>query len=112
MLAFSKENRKLIYVGAYLLFSVCTSTGSRNLAICLVLAIVVYFYLRANKRPKLVTILLGIVALYVFVGLVGIFRTAFKTGNAIYLDTATSDSTYEAFMFNVEIFYPFYTLVG
>ncbi len=112
LFAFAKRNRVLIYIGAYLLSAVCISSGSRNLAICVVLAIVVYHYLQYHKRPKFSTILLGIVILYLFVGFMGIFRGIIKSGGDIQLDCITSEAMFGAFMYNVEIFYPFYTLVG
>ena len=112
LFAYAKRNRFLIYIGAYLLGAVCISSGSRNLAICVVLSIVVYHYLQNHKRPKLTTILLGIVILYLFVGFIGIFRRIIKSGGDIQLELITSEAMFGAFMYNIEIFFPFYTLVG
>lgn len=112
LLAFAKKNRLLIYFCVYLLCAVCISTGSRNLAICVVLAIAVYSYMKKGKRPTLPTILIAITILYLFVGTMGIFRTAIKTGGAIDLSLVDEEGLFGAFMFNVEIFYPFFTLVG
>ncbi len=112
LIAFSKKNKLLIYICTYILCAVCISTGSRNLAICVILAIIVYSYLEKNKRPSPVVIIAGIVVLYLFVGAMGIFRGAIKTGGSIDLTKVNSDSLFSAFMFNVEIFYPFFTLIG
>lgn len=112
LFAFSKKWRFLIYIGAYVLSAVCITSGSRNLAICVVLSLLVFHYMKMNKRPKLTTVILGIVILYLFVGFMGVFRRTIKVGGDIDLDLLNSESMFSAFMFNVEIFYPFYTLVG
>lgn len=112
LLAFSNKHRFLIHIGAVILCLVCVSTGSRNLALCVMLAIIVYKYLSAGNRPNMLTIAAGIVLIYLFVGFIGIFRSTIKSGNTIDVSTMDSDSIFSAFMFNVEIFYPFYTLVG
>lgn len=112
LVAFSDKYRFGIYIGALVLCLVCVSTGSRNLALCVMLALVVYKYLNYGKRPKLITILIGIIIIYLFVGFIGIFRGVIKSGNEIDFSTINSDSIFSAFMYNIEIFYPFFTLVG
>ncbi len=112
LIAFSPKNRFLIYICTFILCAVCISSGSRNLAICVVMAIVVYRYMKEGKRPSLAMLAIAIVALYFFVGLMGIFRTTIKTGGEIDFSNVNSASVFTAFMYNIEIFYPFFTLVG
>ena len=112
LFAFTREKRYLIYIGAYMLCAVCISSGSRNLAICVVLALVVYQYLQKGERPSKLTIVAGVVAMYLFVGFVGLFRGSMRMGGNINLAIMNKQSLFTAFMFNVEIFYPFYTLIG
>lgn len=112
LIAFSKKKRILIYAMIYVMISVCISTGSRNLVINVVLAIVAYFYVSRNKRPSVTIVLVAVAGLYLFVGFVGIFRMTIKSGGAINLSAMDTESMFRAFMYNVEIFFPFYTLVG
>lgn len=112
LFAFARKYRIFVYISAYLLCAVCISSGSRNLAICVILSLIVYHYLQKGKRPSIIMIFAGIVAMYLFVGFVGLFRGAMRSGGEIDFTTMNKDSLFNAFMFNVEIFYPFYTLVG
>ena len=112
LIAFSKQSQILVYLGAYILSCVCISTGSRNLAICVVLSFSVYYYLKQSKRPAITTILIAIAILLAFVVFIGLFRRAIKSGADIDVSTVKGDSAFRAFMYNVEIFYPFFTLVG
>lgn len=91
---------------------ICVTTGSRNLAICVVLSIIVYHYLVNNKRPSIITILTMVACMYLFIGIIGTFRTEIRLGTEIQLNTLTRKSMFRHLMYNLEIFYPFYSLVG
>ena len=112
LIAFSNSNKWIKGICAYVLVSVCMASGSRNLAICVVLSIVVYMYISQHKRPKGISVALGIVLLYLFVTLMGLFRNSIRAGNDIDYSAVNSESMYNAFMYNVNIFYPFYSVVG
>ena len=111
LLRFSK--RKFFpSVMAIILCIICISTGSRNLAITVILAIFVEHYLEIGKRPKNVTVLLLIICFYLLIGIIGIFRETIKNGQGINWALISSEKMRDAFMYNVEIFFPFYHLVA
>ena len=112
LIAFSDTKRKFVFICAYITASVCMSSGSRNLAICVVLSILVYYYLNKGIRPRMITVALGVVFLYLFVTLMGLFRESIKIGEDIQTSQVDLESMFNAFMYNVNIFYPFYSLVG
>lgn len=112
IILFQEKLRIVKYIMIYVICAVCVSSGSRNLAICVVLAIAVINYIKKGKKPKLWTVLLAVILMFLFVGFVGIFRGDMKTGGDIDLSLINLDSLNDAFMFNVEIFYPFFTLIG
>ena len=112
LLWFSKKYRGWLWVLAYLICAICISTGSRNLAICVILAILATQYMKKGKRPSMWLVLLGILLMYFFVGFIGMFRGTIKAGGEIDLSLVSGEGLFNAFMFNIEIFYPFYTLVG
>ncbi|MCI9439814.1 MAG: oligosaccharide repeat unit polymerase [Ruminococcus sp.] len=112
IIGYQKKKRWLVYLCAYIICAVCMTTGSRNLAICVGLAIVVYQYKSKGKRPSLFLIFVAVLTLYLFVGFIGTYRPVIKSGEKIDLSAMSTSSLFSAFMYNVEIFFPFYTLVG
>lgn len=110
MVSFSR--RKVVpWLCAVVLSVICISTGSRNLAITVILSIFIYQYISKKKRPKIFTLVLLIVSFYFLIGIVGIFRGAMKASAGMDFSQVNSDALFDAFMYNAEIFYPFYNLV-
>ena len=105
-----KGAKKWIALVAYLI--IATSAGFRYLPLCFLLSIVTAIYLKWGKRPSLPMVGLAIVAVYFFVGIVGLFRNEMKTGAEIDLTEISMDSIGEAFRHNSDIFFPFYSMVG
>lgn len=111
ILEYSKCKKITKVMCAMLTILITITTGSRNLTIATMLSIVVYYYLRKRKRPKLISLIIAFILLYLFVGFVGIFRGDMLNGGVIKLSEISSDNLMNAFMYNVEIFFPFYNLV-
>ena len=111
LVAYSKR-KKISWICALILADICISTGSRNLAITVMLSFFVFYYIRNNKRPNYVTVFSLIIFFYVFIGFIGIFRGTIKASQNINLSSVNSDALFNAFMYNAEIFYPFYNVVG
>lgn len=112
LFTFQKKHRVLVYIAAYVLIAMCVTSGSRNLALCVVLSIIVMAYLKNDKRPNLFVALGAVMLMFVFVGFVGTFRQTMRTGGSIDLSLLSFDGMLDAFMFNVEIFFPFFNIVG
>lgn len=111
ILEYSGCKRIIKIICAIITILITVTTGSRNLTIATVLSIVVFSYLKKKKRPKIISLVSAFVLLYLFVGFVGIFRGDMLNGGVIQLSEVSSDSLMNAFMYNVEIFFPFYNLV-
>ncbi len=111
LVAYSKK-KKASWICALILADICISTGSRNLAITVMLSFFVFYYIRNNKRPNYVIVLSLIIFFYVFIGFIGIFRATIKASQNINLSAVNSDALFDAFMYNAEIFYPFYNVIG
>lgn len=110
MVSFSRI-KVVPWLCAILLSVICISTGSRNLAITVMLSIFIYQYILKKKRPKIFTLVLLIIGFYMLIGIVGIFRGAMKASAGMDFSQVNSDALFDAFMYNAEIFYPFYNLV-
>ncbi len=110
LLSFSKK-KFVPWICTIVLSIMCISTGSRNLAITVMLSVFIYHYMRRKKRPSIVTLSVLIVGFYVLIGVIGIFRSEIKGSQEIDFSQVDSEGMFEAFMFNAEIFYPFYNLV-
>lgn len=112
VLMFQKKNTIFSYVAIYILVAICFTSGSRNLALCVVISIVVLYYMKKNKRPKITAVILAVLLMFLFVGFVGTYRQVMRNGGDIDLSLLTLDGMMQAFMYNVEIFFPFFNLVG
>ncbi len=110
-IAYSKK-KLWAWICAVILADVCINTGSRNLAITVLLSFFIYKYIKDNKRPNYATIIILIIIFYIFIGFIGIFRGTIKAGEDIDLSIVDSDALFHAFMYNAEIFYPFYNVVS
>lgn len=111
LVAFSEFNKAVLILATLATIMITVTTGSRNLTISAALAVIVYLYISNNKRPRLRTSIFAIVILYIFVGFVGIYRGVMLSGGTIDLSAISLQSLLDAFMYNVEIFFPFYNLV-
>lgn len=67
----------------FLTLSVFVTRGFRFIVVIALLAPIVLHYLRAEKRPKLINIVLLIAFLIMLMGTIGSIRTALRTGKAI-----------------------------
>lgn len=92
-------------------FIITTTAGFRYLPMILVLAYLTLSFLKNNKRPKLFFVMISILGAYLFVGIVGVYRTAIKTGGLIDLSLLNRETIRGGFLSNSDIFYPFYCLV-
>lgn len=106
------SNKKtLVWIATAAYAIMTTSAGFRYLPMCFGLAAVANHYISNDKRPKMIMTIAAIVVAYVFVGVVGIFRGAMRTGGEIDWSGVNTDTISAAFRFNSDIFFPFYNLV-
>lgn len=112
ILTFQKKKRILGFLGAYVLVAICFTSGSRNLALCVIISIATMYYLKRGKRPNFFVSIIAVLVMFLLVGFVGTFRQTMRTGGDIDLSLLNFDGMMNAFMFNVEIFFPFFTIVG
>lgn len=110
LFAFSKKTKAINFLAFVLTFMLVLSSGKRNQLMVIVLAPIIFYYLRRKKRPRLTSVLLFTV-LFVFVlGLVGIWRSTFFRGGT--LEKQSLSDTISSFMVNIEVFFPYYTMIS
>lgn len=112
ILTFQKRNKLSGYAAVYVLAAICFTSGSRNLALCVVISIAVMHYLKRDKRPNLFAMIAAAMLMFLFVGFVGTYRQVMRKGGTIDLSLLSFEGMLNAFMFNVEIFFPFFNIVG
>lgn len=112
LLYYEKKRKILIYFFTYIVLAICTSSGSRNLLICVIFAIVIQRYCIKNERPNIITVIGSTFGLFLLVSIIGMFRTVYKTGGQLDFSNINYENLMRAFMYNVNIFYVFYNLVG
>lgn len=112
ILTFQKRYKVFCYIAVYVLAAICFTSGSRNLALCVVISIIIMHYFKKDKRPNFFVSIIAILLMFLFVGFVGTYRQTMRTGGTIDLSLLNFEGMMDAFMFNVEIFFPFFNIVG
>lgn len=106
-----RKNKVLVWV-ATIVYAIMTITaGFRYLPLCFGLAAVFLFYFIRKRRPNVFMVMLAVFAVYIFVGVIGVFRDAMKTGRMIDWSLISFETITNAFRYNSDIFFPFYVLV-
>ena len=80
ILTFRNKHNILQYISIYFLVAMCFTSGSRNLALCVVISIVVINYFIKDKRPNIFALIFAVVLMFLFVGFVGTYRQTMRTG--------------------------------
>ena len=109
LLIYEKKHPMLAKIAYALTFMLVLSSGQRNQLMVVVLAPIVYWYMSKKKRPKLRSILIFVLVFVVVLGYVGLWRGSFRTGGE--LERQEAESVFTAFMVNIEVFFPYYTLI-
>jgi oligosaccharide repeat unit polymerase len=107
--AFQKKNRWLLGPVFVLILLFNLASGFRYRVLLLVFAPLLYNFLKNNKRPKLLSIAVFIVIAFAIVTVIGAWRTGIRTGSEF--TTLNSSVLLDAYMPNVEIFFPFYRIL-
>lgn len=110
LVIYDKKHRWLTKIAYLLSFMLVLSSGQRNQLMVVVLAPVIFYCFSRDKRPKIRHILVFILAFVVVLGYVGMWRKSFRTGGA--LEVEDINSVFTAFMVNIEVFFPYYTLLA
>ena len=109
LLIFEKRHRLMAILAYVIGFMLILSSGQRNQLMVAVLAPIILYYFHKNKRPKIIKIVAFCLAFVVILGYIGMWRRSFRSGGA--LEAKSFDEIITAFMVNVEIFFPYYTLL-
>ena len=108
--AFQKKHRWTLIIPLFIAFMIAFSSGWRNQIMMIVLAPIVYYYLSNKKRPKISSLIILFIIVYFIAGAVGVWRSAMKSGAE--LPSLTLNNIFNSFMVNIEVFFPFYHMVG
>lgn len=110
------RNKFLKFILFILAFILQVSRGFRFLVIAIFISLICLLYMKKNKRPKMVTVLLAFFALMFVVLLMTLFRDSIRFGFGINIFAISLDSAIEAFdktiWENFRIYQNFYGMVG
>lgn len=110
LMAYSKRHKMLTFLAYALTFMLVLSSGKRNQLMVVVMAPIIFYYLNKGKRPK-PRLIISFMVVFVFVlGVVGIWRSTFFRGGT--LEMQSFSDTIESFMVNIEVFFPYYTMIS
>lgn len=105
-----RKNKLITFLAYVFTFMLVLSSGKRNQLMVVVLAPIVLLYLCKRKRPKWSLVFAFIGVFIVVLGLIGIWRSTFFHGGT--LEKQSMDSIIESFMVNIEVFFPYYTMIS
>lgn len=110
IILYNQKKYKLVtfFLGIFIALLLLVSGSRYRLLIFLIAPIIVY-YLNEHKRPSSTTISIGLIGMFLVTSVVGITRTAFKTGEAV--GEFSLKFLIEAFSYNIDVFFPFYRIV-
>jgi oligosaccharide repeat unit polymerase len=80
-----------------IMFSLQMTRGFRFFIIAIAITFFAYYYIKANRRPKMKTILLAVLAIIFVVVFMTIFRSAIRTGNGVDFSQFNAENIKEAF---------------
>lgn len=87
-------------------------SGFRFIIIILLFSPVFYFYLKNNKRPKIITLMILLSITVLMIGVVGFMRDDVRTGAAVDWSELDANLIIDAVKGNFDIYMPFYGLVN
>lgn len=111
ILCYSK-NRMLIVGMAIITGSIYFSRGFRFVMMIMILSPIIYWYIRKNKRPKIINTILAVVGLIILAGLIEASRGAIRAGTGgLNLSYSPIELINRVFLSDFTIFKQFYAMV-
>ena len=110
-IAFSKRFRWLLIPAFLLVLVLYATVGLRYRVLILVLAPVVYFYLRRENRPRITHIALAGVMTVLLIGGIGSIRTKVTYAMAVTPEDLSVAQAREAFMKDLSIYQPYLAII-
>lgn len=111
LMCYSK-NKLLIIIVGIITGSIYFSRGFRFVMMIMILAPVIYIYLKKNKRPKIINTALAIVGLIVLAGLIEVSRGAIRAGTGgLNFGYTPIELINRVFLSDFTIFKQFYAMV-
>jgi oligosaccharide repeat unit polymerase len=109
--AFSRRGRKWLVVAFIALLLVYTTIGFRFRILILVLAPIVYHYLRVKRRPGALKVFAAAFAVILLIGAIGLTRTAFRSSSSVDIGAVSVGSSSESFEGDLSIYQPFLAII-
>ena len=109
--AFSRRSSKWLIVAFIALLLVYTTIGFRFRILILVLAPIVYHYLRVKRRPGTLKVFAAGFGLILLIGAIGLTRTAFRSGRSVDVGAVSVGSSSETFEGDLSIYQPFLAII-
>lgn len=98
LIAFARRGRKWLVVMFVALLVVYSTIGFRFRVVVLVIAPIVFYYLKAQRRPSVMKVAAAGAALVLLIGAIGLGRRSFRSGSSVESGTisvASSSATFE-----------------
>ena len=111
LLFYQKSNRWIVYVTYLITLLLTISSGRRHLMLDLTIVPVIVFSVLEKKRIKIWTALATVLVAYLLVSWIGAMRGVYRTGIGE-LSAFDSSKAFDAFMVNIEVFFPYFMFVG
>lgn len=109
--AATRTGRKWNIAGYVLLLIVYTTIGFRFRILILALAPVIYYYLKRNRRPQLILLVVPAIAGSMLIGVIGEQRAHFRTGTQVDLEAINVEDARMTFQNDLSIYQPFLAVV-
>lgn len=109
--AFSRTRRKWILAAFIGLLLIYTTIGFRYRVVILILAPVVYHYLRINRRPDIVKVAAVAIALMLLIGAIGELRNSFRSGEQVDPARISLSSSSESFANDLDLYQGYLAIV-
>jgi len=95
----------------FLTASIYFVIGFRFIIVIMIIAPIVYYYLKHQKRPSIVKVIIVLIILTILVGLVGYVRGDLRRGNEVTWSEFGMDEVWYGIESNFEIYKAFYKMV-
>jgi oligosaccharide repeat unit polymerase len=109
--AFARRGRKWLTVAFVALFLVYTTIGFRIRVVVLILAPIVYYYLKAKRRPTVLKVMALAGAMMLLIGAIGLLRGSFRPGERVDAGNVTIASSSQTFASDLDIYQGYLAII-
>lgn len=112
LLLFYQKNNKILKYLVYIVTMLLTITsGRRHLMLDLAIAPIITYSVINKKKIRISAAIITVIIAYLLVGWIGAMRSVYRYGVGE-VSGFELDSAFTAFMYNIEVFFPFFMFVG